>query len=73
VVRDLLIDSFTAAVLGAVLSIDRTAAIQAMVSRPIVTAPVVGWALGNTGAGLVAGAVIELLLIGDLPWGLMSL
>ncbi|MFQ5441777.1 MAG: PTS sugar transporter subunit IIC [Thermodesulfobacteriota bacterium] len=68
-VRDLLIDSFTAAVLGAALSIDRTAAIQAMVSRPIVTAPVIGCLLGNTGAGLAAGVVIELLLIGDLPLG----
>jgi mannose/fructose/N-acetylgalactosamine-specific phosphotransferase system component IIC len=40
-----------------------------MVSRPIVTAPLIGWIMGNAGAGLVIGVVLELLFIGDLPVG----
>ncbi|MBI2413231.1 MAG: PTS sugar transporter subunit IIC [Deltaproteobacteria bacterium] len=56
-------------VAGGVLSLDRTAAFQVMVSRPIVTAPVIGWLLGHPEWGLVAGAALELLLIGDLPVG----
>jgi len=56
-------------VAGGVLSLDRTAAFQVMVSRPIVTAPVIGYLLGHPLWGLVAGAVLELLLIGDLPVG----
>lgn len=56
-------------VAGGVLSLDRTAAFQVMVSRPIVTAPAIGYLLGHPLWGLVAGAVLELLLIGDLPVG----
>jgi len=40
-----------------------------MVSRPLVAAPVTGYFLGNIEAALVIGAVLELLLIGDLPVG----
>jgi mannose/fructose/N-acetylgalactosamine-specific phosphotransferase system component IIC len=40
-----------------------------MVSRPIVTAPLIGWVMGNAGAGLVMGVTLELLFIGDLPVG----
>ncbi len=56
-------------VAGGVLSLDRTAAFQVMVSRPLVTAPVIGYLLGHPLWGLVAGAVLEILLIGDLPVG----
>jgi len=54
---------------GAVVSLDRTAAFQTMVSRPLVTAPVIGYVLGNVEAALVVGIVLELLFIGDLPVG----
>lgn len=57
------------AAVGGALSLDRTAAFQTMVSRPLVAAPVTGYFLGNVEAALVIGAVIELLLIGDLPVG----
>lgn len=54
---------------GGVLSLDRTAAFQTMVSRPIVVGPLIGYLLGNAGAGLMVGVTLELLLIGDLPVG----
>lgn len=54
---------------GGLLALDRTAAFQFMVSRPIVAAPVVGYLLGAPLWGLVAGITLELLFIGDFPVG----
>ena len=61
--------SFLVAFVGSVLSLDRTAALQIMISRPIVAAPVIGYMLGDTAAGLLIGCVLELLFIGGLPVG----
>lgn len=61
--------SLIVAAVGGAISLDRTAAFQTMVSRPLVTAPVIGYFLGNVEAALIVGAVLELLLIGDLPVG----
>jgi PTS system mannose-specific IIC component len=49
--------------------IDRTAAMQFMVSRPIVAAPVTGLVLGEPLVGLQVGVLIELLWLGRLPVG----
>lgn len=65
----LLAGSAAVSVAGALLSLDRTAAFQSMVSRPIVAAPVIGYMLGAPQAALVIGIVLELLFIGDLPVG----
>jgi len=59
----------TTSLLLAFLSLDVSAVGQAMVSRPIVTGPVVGWFLGHPDIGLELGALIELIWIGDLPVG----
>jgi len=67
--KGILIDSLVVSFAGGLLALDRTAAFQFMVSRPIVAAPVIGWLLGNAGAGLVVGVVVEMLFIGDLPVG----
>jgi mannose/fructose/N-acetylgalactosamine-specific phosphotransferase system component IIC len=53
----------------AFLAMDETAFGQFMVSRPIVTGPVVGWLLGRADIGLELGALIELIWINDLPVG----
>lgn len=42
---------------------------QAMVSRPLVAATVGGWLLGDPGAGLLAGVLLELLTLRHLPFG----
>jgi len=54
---------------GALLSLDRTAWGQLMVSRPIVIAPIIGLTCGNATVGLMVGALIELLWINELPVG----
>lgn len=57
-----------AAALGGVLCMDRVI-LQAMVSRPVVVAPVVGFALGDVSTGLIIGALVELLWMDQLPVG----
>ncbi|WP_083552520.1 PTS sugar transporter subunit IIC [Syntrophotalea acetylenivorans] len=49
--------------------LDRTAAGQFMVCRPIVAAPLTGWLLGDVAIGLQVGAMLELLWLGRLPVG----
>jgi len=49
--------------------LDRTAAGQFMVCRPIVAAPLTGWLLGEVRIGLQVGAMLELLWFGRLPVG----
>jgi len=54
---------------GSLLSLDRIL-VQAMISRPIVLAPVIGLILGNPYAGLVIGAFLELFWIDRVPIGI---
>ncbi|MEK7841581.1 MAG: PTS sugar transporter subunit IIC, partial [Deltaproteobacteria bacterium] len=60
---------FLASAAGGLLSLDRTAAFQVMVSRPLVASPVIGYILGDAMTGLLIGGVLELLFIGELPVG----
>ncbi|MHB8769651.1 MAG: PTS sugar transporter subunit IIC [Syntrophales bacterium] len=53
---------------GGILCLDRVV-LQAMISRPIVAAPVIGLILGDPYTGLIAGAFIELLWVDRLPIG----
>jgi PTS system mannose-specific IIC component len=55
--------------LGGVLGLDTVSCVQAMVSRPIVAAPIAGYLLGDPIAGLSAGAVLELVSLNQLPIG----
>ena len=54
---------------GSLLCLDRIF-IQAMISRPIIIAPVVGILLGNPYAGLIIGAILELFWIDRIPIGI---
>ncbi|MBI5642449.1 MAG: PTS sugar transporter subunit IIC [Deltaproteobacteria bacterium] len=67
--KSVITDSVLISFAGGVLALDRTAAFQAMISRPIVTGPVIGFLLGRPEWGLVAGVILELIFIGDLPVG----
>ena len=60
---------FYFAVLGAVLGLDVVSFPQAMLSRPIVAATLAGTLAGRPGAGLLAGAVLELFALETLPVG----
>jgi mannose PTS system EIIC component len=55
-------------VAGGILCLDRVV-LQAMISRPIVAAPLIGLILGDPYTGLIAGAFIELFWIDRLPIG----
>ena len=57
------------ALVGGALALDRTAAFQLMVSRPLVASPLIGWLLGDLATGLKVGALIELVWIARLPLG----
>jgi len=54
---------------GGLISLDRMAAFQLMISRPVVAAPLVGTMLGDPLTGLKVGLLLELLWIGYLPVG----
>lgn len=62
-------DYLLAGIVAVVAGLDRTAAFQFMISRPIVAAPLTGWILGEPLAGLQVGALVELLWLGRLPVG----
>lgn len=64
-----LIDLLPIAILGAFLGMDVVTFPQAMISRPIVAATAAGALIGNAPAGLVMGAVLELLALEMLPFG----
>jgi len=56
-------------VLGGVVFLDRTALVQTMISRPLVSGTLAGYLAGAPGAGMVCGALLELLWLFDLPVG----
>jgi PTS system mannose-specific IIC component len=58
-----------AAVLGSIAYLDRTAAFQMMLHRPLVVATAMGAVFGNVSAGAQVGAVLELLYLARLPVG----
>lgn len=58
-----------AAILGAIAYLDRTAAFQLMLHRPLVVATAMGAVFGNVSAGAQVGAVLELLYLARLPVG----
>lgn len=62
-------DVLIVALVGALISLDRTAFLQIMVSQPIVAGPIVGYVLGDPVTGLMIGSVLELFWIGALPVG----
>ncbi len=64
-----IVDYLLAAMVAVVAGLDRTAAFQFMISRPIVAAPLAGLVLGSPLTGLQVGALIELLWLGRLPIG----
>jgi PTS system mannose-specific IIC component len=58
-----------ASVVSVVAGLDRTAAFQLMVCRPIVAAPLTGWLLDVPLIGLEVGLLVELLWLCFLPVG----
>jgi PTS system mannose-specific IIC component len=65
----IILDLLPIALLGGVLGMDVVTFPQAMISRPIVAATLAGAFIGNASAGLMMGAVLELLALEMLPFG----
>jgi len=59
---------FLLSLMGAAASLDRIT-IQSMITRPIVTAPFIGFLLGDLYIGLLAGTLMELFWMDHLPIG----
>jgi PTS system mannose-specific IIC component len=57
------------ALLGAILALDTVSFPQIMVSRPIVSATLAGTCVGRPAAGLLIGAMLELVALETLPFG----
>ena len=58
-----------AAVIGGLAAVERKGAFQLMLSRPLVLAPLLGWALGDARGGLFLGVPLELLFLGGVNLG----
>lgn len=54
---------------GMIVGVDLVSGPQAMLARPIVTATVAGWILGDVEAGLRVGVVMEFFALDVLPVG----
>jgi len=54
---------------GGVLGMDAVSWPQIMVSRPLVSATIGGWLLGNPAAGMLVGAVLEIYALRHPPFG----
>lgn len=55
--------------LGAILALDGVSVPQAMISRPFISATLGGALFGNPGAGMLVGALLELLTMRHPPYG----
>src|SRR5438132_978577 len=66
---DLIGAAVVAALIGGLAAVERKGALQLMLSRPIVLAPLLGWALGDPRGGLVLGVPLELIFLGGVNLG----
>lgn len=58
--------------LGGVLAVDSVSWPQVMISRPLVSATLGGWVMGDPAAGFLVGALLELLSLRHPPFGAAS-
>jgi mannose PTS system EIIC component len=62
-------EALLAGAVGGLLWLDRFQLFQVQISRPLVSAPLVGWVLGDLSAGLASGLLFELLWLRRPPVG----
>jgi PTS system mannose-specific IIC component len=63
------VDYLVVAVVAGLAAVERKGFLQAMLSRPVVLAPITGLALGDLPGGLLLGAPLELLWLGAVNMG----
>jgi mannose PTS system EIIC component len=62
-------ETLVAGAVGGLLWLDRFQLFQVQISRPLVSAPLVGWILGDLSAGLASGILFEMLWLRRPPVG----
>ncbi len=62
-------EALLAGAVGSLLWLDRFQLFQVQISRPLVSAPLVGWILGDLSAGLASGLLFEMLWLRRPPVG----
>lgn len=62
-------EALLAAALGGLFWLDRFQVFQLMLSRPLVAAPVIGWAMGDPFSGFASGLLYEMLWLERPPVG----
>ena len=65
----MIVDVLVLGVLGAILGLDMVSFPQAQISRPIVSATLGGAFMGDAGAGMLCGVLLELFAHETLPFG----
>lgn len=68
-IESILFSIVPVSLLGAVIGLDMVSFPQMMFSRPLVSATLGGAFVGRPGAGLLIGAVLELIALETLPFG----
>jgi len=63
------VDYLLVAVVAGLAAVERKGFLQAMLSRPVALAPIVGFALGDLPGGLLLGPPLELLWLGAVNMG----
>ena len=63
------LDILTVSLWGGLVASDTTAALQIMISHPLVSCAVVGFLLGNFPLGFAVGIILELVWLNELPVG----
>lgn len=63
------VDLLRLSLLGGLLGLDGTSVGQFMLSRPLVSGALAGWAVGDPATGILVGALLELYLIVAFPTG----
>ncbi len=65
----MILKALLAGVIGGLLWLDRFQLLQLMISRPIVCAPIIGWALGDLESGVATGLIFEIVWLTRAPIG----
>ena len=63
------VDLLRLSLVGGLLGLDGTSVGQFMLSRPLVSGALAGWAVGDPATGILVGALLELYLIVAFPTG----
>lgn len=65
----MIVKALIASAVGGLLCLDRFQVFQTMISRPMVSAPIIGWVAGDLSAGFASGLLFELLWLRQPPVG----